>query len=112
MTARLLVIDDDPAGCRLVKAIFAAEGFEVVIERDGRSGLARAASERLDVALLDLRLPDADGLEILERLRTMDPALPIIMLTAHAEVKSTVRATQLGAFDYLTKPFDQDELLL
>jgi two-component system nitrogen regulation response regulator GlnG len=112
MTRRLLVIDDDKAGCRLLKAIFTPEGFDVLLAGDGRAGLALAAAERPDVVLLDLRLPEVDGLEVLARLRESQPALPIVMMSAHREVKSAVKATQLGAFDYLTKPIDRDEIVL
>ncbi|HEY2732215.1 MAG TPA: sigma-54 dependent transcriptional regulator [Polyangia bacterium] len=109
---RLLVIDDDEAGCRLVRAIFAAEGFEVLAAHDGPSGLEKAAAERPELVIVDLQLPGLDGLEVLQRLKDRHPELPVVMLTAHGEVKTAVRATQLGAFDYLTKPVDADELAL
>jgi two-component system nitrogen regulation response regulator GlnG len=110
MPRTILVIDDDEAGCRLLKAIFTGEGFEVIVANDGRSGLAEAARQPLDLVILDLRLPDLDGLEVLDHLRKADPRLLVIMLTAHGEVKSAVRATQLGAFDYLTKPIEPEEI--
>jgi DNA-binding NtrC family response regulator len=109
---RLLIIDDDEASCRLVGAVFRGEGHAVVAAHDGSAGLARAASIQPDVVILDLHLPEIDGLDVLARLQTTAPALPVILLTAHADVKTAVRATQLGAFDYITKPFDPDELLL
>jgi two-component system, NtrC family, response regulator AtoC len=112
MPRRLLVIDDDEAGCRLVKAIFTAEGFEVLAAHDGRAGLERVAADTPDLVILDLQLPGLDGLEVLGRLKGEHPTLPVIMFTAHAEVRTAVRATQLGAFDYLTKPFDPDEIVL
>jgi DNA-binding NtrC family response regulator len=112
MPIKLLVIDDDPASCRLMRAIFAAEDFAVQFANDGESGVALAAEQRPEVVVLDLQLPGIDGLETLERLRAGDPLLPVVMLTAHAELKSAVRATQLGAFDYLTKPVDADEVVL
>jgi DNA-binding NtrC family response regulator len=116
MANRLLVVDDDHAGCRLVAAIFAREGFDVQMAHDGAEGIKRAtatvAAAAPDVLLLDLRLPDTDGLQVLEKLRVLAPALPVIMLTSEREVKHAVRATQLGAFDYVTKPFDADELVV
>jgi DNA-binding NtrC family response regulator len=112
MPGTLLIIDDDEANCRLIKAIFAKEGMVVVAEHDGQAGMARARAEPPDVLLLDLRLPGLDGLEVLARLKQELPALPVVMLTAHQDVKAAVRATQLGAFDYLTKPFDLEELVL
>ncbi len=112
MGVRVLAIDDDHASCRLLQAIFAAEGMELVAAHDRRSGIERAAAEHPDLVLLDLRLPDGDGLELLEPLRAVDATLPVVMLTAHADVKTAVRATQLGAFDYLTKPIDPDEIVM
>ena len=112
MGGKLLVIDDDVASCKLVRAVFATEGFDVLVAHDGASGLGRATSFRPDVVILDLRLPGVSGLDILDKICRLDDAPPVVMLTAHLEVKSAVKATQLGAFDYLTKPFDHDELRL
>jgi DNA-binding NtrC family response regulator len=112
MPAKLLVVDDDEASCRLVKAIFAAEGVEVVMAHDGQAGLDRAATDRPDAVLLDVRLPGLDGLEVLERLKATSRSLPVVMLTASRDVKTAVRATQLGASNYLTKPIDQDEVVM
>jgi DNA-binding NtrC family response regulator len=112
MGRKLLVVDDDEAGCRLIKAIFTRQGFEVVMAHDGEAGLARAAAETPDVVVLDLQMPGVDGFGVLERMRSTSPATPIVVLTANSEVKSAVRATQLGAFDYLTKPLNHDEIVL
>jgi two-component system, NtrC family, response regulator AtoC len=112
MNHKLLVIDDDLAGCRLLRALFTPEGYEVLLAHNGREGLERTAADHPDLVILDLHLPDAFGIELLEKLRSTHPALPVIMLTAHAEVKTAVRATRLGAFDYLTKPIDHEEMLI
>jgi DNA-binding NtrC family response regulator len=112
MAATLLIIDDDDANCSLIKAIFSAEGIEVTAARDGLSGIDRARAEPPDVVLLDLRLPGLDGMEVLARLKQESPSLPVVMLTAHQDVKAAVRATQLGAFDYLTKPFHNEEIVV
>jgi DNA-binding NtrC family response regulator len=112
VSRKLLVIDDDEASCRLVRAIFSAEGYDVVAAHDGRSGLARAIADVPNLVFLDLGLPEVGGLEVLQKLRGAAPALPIVMLTADRDLKSAVRATQLGAFDYLTKPIDQEEILI
>ncbi len=112
MTNRLLAVDDDEVSCRLIRATFAAEGFEVIVAHDGVEGLARATADHPDVVLLDVNLPKLNGLEVLETLKATHPSLPVVMLTASREVKTAVRATQLGAFDYLTKPIDHDEITL
>lgn len=110
MAATVMVIDDDPVNARLLKAIFTGDGHAVLLAEDGEAGIARAAADRPDLVMLDLRLPGKGGLEVLEALHLADPQLPVILMTAHADVKTAVRATQLGAFDYLSKPFDHDEL--
>jgi DNA-binding NtrC family response regulator len=112
MARTLLIIDDDKASCLLITRIFGAEGIEVTAAHDGRAGIERARSHPPDVVLLDLRLPGVDGLEVLARLKQELPALPVVMLTAHQDIKTAVRATQLGAFDYLTKPFHNEEIVV
>jgi DNA-binding NtrC family response regulator len=79
---------------------------------DGQAGIDRARTDPPDVILLDLRLPGIDGLEVLAKLKQEVSALPVVMLTAHQDVKTAVRATQLGAFDYLTKPFHNEEIVV
>ena len=111
MTKTLLIIDDDDCNCRLIKAIFGAEGMAVLVAHDGQSGIDLALSALPDILLLDLRMPGLDGLDVLARLKQEIPALPVVMLTSSKDVKTAVRATQLGAFDYLTKPFVNDEVV-
>ena len=112
MIGRLLVVDDDEASCRLVEAAFASEGLDVLVAYDGPSGLERALRDKPDVVFLDVHLPGRDGLQILDQLRAARPTLPVVMLTASREVKHAVRALQGGAFHYLTKPIDHDELIV
>jgi DNA-binding NtrC family response regulator len=109
---KLLVIDDDVPSCRLLKAVFSAEGIDVVAAHDGRAGLGRFDEIAPDAVLLDLQLPELDGIEVLRQLRERAPGTPVVMLTADRDVKTAVRAIQLGAFDYLSKPIDQDDLVL
>jgi DNA-binding NtrC family response regulator len=108
----ILVIDDDRTARKLIRAIFRADGLEVIEAEDAASGLARAVEAAPALVLLDLHLPGAHDLSVLEALRRAVPALPVILLTAHHDVKTAVRSIQLGAFDYLTKPVDRDELLI
>jgi DNA-binding response OmpR family regulator len=85
--------------------------MEVLVAHDGQSGIDLALSASPDILLLDLRMPGLDGLDVLARLKQEIPALPVVMLTGSKDVKTAVRATQLGAFDYLTKPFVNDEVV-
>jgi DNA-binding NtrC family response regulator len=111
MSRTLLVIDDDEASCRLVRATFKAEGFQVVAAHEAEAGLARIAADHPDIVLLDVLFPTGSGVELLELLKKTYPSLPVVMLTASRDVKTAVRATQLGAFDYLTKPTAHDEIV-
>jgi DNA-binding NtrC family response regulator len=111
MNPTLLVVDDDAASRRLVTATFGVEGFRVVSAEDGPAGIAAANIEHPDVVLLDMQMPTMNGLEVLEALTKSLPRLPVVMLTADREVKTALRATRLGAFDYLTKPIDHDEVV-
>ena len=112
MAHRLLVIDDDHSNCKVLKAIFARVGIAVDIAYEGREGIELALGRLPDLVILDLHLPTIDGLEVLAELKRFDPALPVIMMTAHNDVKTALRATQLGAADYLVKPFDPDEIVV
>jgi DNA-binding NtrC family response regulator len=108
----ILAVDDDPINCRLVAAICRGEGLEVTIANDGPAALAAFSERTPELVLLDLQLPGMDGFAVLEQLHAKSPDTPVVMLTASTDVKHAVRATQLGAVDYLTKPIDHDELVL
>ena len=96
---------------RLVKLHLADAGYEVELEADGRTGLDRALAESFDLVILDIMLPGVDGLEICRRLRTEKPELPILMLTARTTELDRVLGLEMGADDYLTKPFSVRELV-
>ncbi|MBI2570771.1 MAG: sigma-54-dependent Fis family transcriptional regulator [Candidatus Schekmanbacteria bacterium] len=109
---RILVVDDDPLGCKLLRVILAPEGFEVDAAGTAAQALARCSSAPPDVIILDLRLPDRDGLEFLRSVHASNPQVSVIILTAYAEVKTAVQAIQLGALNYLTKPVDREEIVI
>lgn len=107
----VLVVDDEPGHRLMVRAVLEDNGWRVTEVGDGRSALqALRSGPTPDVVLLDMRLPDMDGLAILRSLREMKPDLPVVMLTAFGSVGSAVEAMKKGAYDYLTKPADNDEL--
>ncbi|HEX7629518.1 MAG TPA: sigma-54 dependent transcriptional regulator, partial [Candidatus Methylomirabilis sp.] len=110
--ARILVVDDERLIRWSLDQQLRREGYGVRLAETGAEALQAARTEPPDLVLLDMRLPDADGVEILERLRALDPECPVIMITAHGAVGSAVRAMKLGAQDYLVKPVDPDELRL
>jgi DNA-binding response OmpR family regulator len=107
--ARILVVDDEPKIVQLVRDYLERAGFAVSTARDGNEALMRAHQERPDLIVLDLGLPELDGLEVTQRLRR-DSGVPIIMLTARHEETDKVVGLELGADDYVTKPFSPREL--
>ncbi len=109
---KLLVVDDDEAGCRLLKAIFGPEGFEVLFAHDGRAGLERIRVDRPAAVLLDVQMPGLSGLEVLEALRSEPDAPPVVMLTAESGARMALKALRAGAQDYLVKPVDHEEVVL
>jgi len=108
----VLVVDDDPTVSDVVRRYLERAGFAVTLSADGQSALEVYQRERPDLVVLDLMLPGLSGLEVCRRLRVMDPGLPVIMLTALGEESDRVLGLELGADDYLTKPFSPRELVL
>ncbi len=105
------MIEDDPAIVRFLERGLAAHGHRTISADNGEDGLRMAADESVDLVLLDIMLPRLDGHRVLERIRLRRSDLPVLMLTARDEVSHKVDALDGGADDYLTKPFDLDELL-
>lgn len=108
----LLVVDDEPEMRSLLADIFSAEGWRVVSVEDGADAAEAYGRERPAVVLLDLAMPRMGGMESLAEIRAVDPEASVIILTAFVEIPKAVEAMRLGAYDYLTKPFVKDELVL
>jgi DNA-binding NtrC family response regulator len=106
----VLVVDDDP-GLRESFHLILEDEYEVVEAADGATALGILRASQVDLVLLDIRLPEMDGIEVLERIKAIDEAVEVILVTAVKTVRTAVAAMKLGAFDYLTKPFEEDELL-
>ena len=111
MPHTVLVIDDEPAHRLMVRVVLGDAGFRVLEADNGATGLNILRIKSVDVVLLDMRMPGMSGLEVLQRLREGGTFPPVIMLTAFGNVGSAVEAMKTGAFDYLSKPADNDELL-
>jgi two-component system response regulator AtoC len=106
----ILVVDDDP-GVRESFRLILEDHYDVVDVPDGPSALDVVRTSPMDLVLLDIRLPGMDGIEVLERIKALDDRAEVILVTAVKTVRTAVAAMKLGAFDYLTKPFEEDELL-
>jgi two-component system response regulator AtoC len=106
----ILVVDDDP-GVRESFRLILEDHYDVVDVPDGPSALEVVRASPMDLVLLDIRLPGMDGIEVLERIKAIDERVEVILVTAVKTVRTAVAAMKLGAFDYLTKPFEEDELL-
>ena len=109
--AKILVVDDDRGLLTLMKVRLEATGYQVTLAEGGGEALTRASEEVCELAIVDLKMEDMDGITLLEKLLCIHPHLPVIILTAHGTIASAVEATKKGAYDYLTKPFDPKELL-
>jgi DNA-binding NtrC family response regulator len=112
MTERLLVIEDETAALRALAALLSDEGYEVLEAACGQTGLMRARQESPDLILLDIRLPDIDGLDVLRRLREEHNDAAVLIMTADTTSSNAIQATRLGAFDYITKPINDEHLLV
>jgi DNA-binding response OmpR family regulator len=108
---RILVIEDEPRILRFLARGLETEGFAVRGARDGREGLQLALAEAYDLVLLDLLLPEVDGLTLLRELAQRRSDLPVVIVSARSDVQTKLKGFGLGACDYLTKPFSFDELL-
>ena len=108
----ILIIEDDQNQRKTLTDILAAKGYETLVAADGAAGLAVLQENPVNLVLTDLGLPDIYGIDILSEVKSLYPTIEVIILTGMATVDSAVEATNLGAFSYLRKPYDIDQLLL
>ncbi|HLE44442.1 MAG TPA: sigma-54 dependent transcriptional regulator [Methylomirabilota bacterium] len=108
----ILIADDDPVARDLLAEVLAKEGYRVRAAAGGRECLELARSGPVDLALLDLRMPDLDGLEVLRQMQALHPGVPVLILTAFATLETAIEAIRAGAYDYLSKPFRMEEIRL
>ncbi len=107
---RILVVDDEESHRIMLRAVLKDEGYEVVEAADGSEAVRAVEQEPFDLVLLDVRMKTMDGIEALNEIRKISPLIPVLIMTAYASVKTAVEALKAGAFDYLTKPLDIEEL--
>src|SRR5256886_10171190 len=110
--SRILVIDDEAAIRDSLRMTLEYEGYEFVGAATGQEGLSLAERETPDLVLLDVKMPGMDGLEVLDRLRSMNEALPVVVISGHGTIGTAVEATKKGAFDFIEKPFASERILV
>ena len=109
--ARVLIVDDDRDISLMLAALMKKEGLSSLTAYDGETALQMVPAARPDMLLVDVKMPGIDGMEVLKRVKETDPHLPVVLITAYAEVPASVAAMRAGAFDYLAKPFDHPEVI-
>jgi len=111
-TGSILVIDDEEIMREILETLLSREGYHVTLATTGEEGLELARSGAFDTAIVDVMMPGMDGIGVLEELKKLDDDLPVVMITAFASVETAISAMKRGAFDYITKPFKNDEVLV
>ena len=109
--ARVLIVDDDRDISLMLAALMKKEGLSSLTAHDGETALQMVPAARPDMLLVDVKMPGIDGMEVLKRVKEINPYLPVVLITAYAEVPASVAAMRAGAFDYLAKPFDHPEVV-
>jgi two-component system response regulator HydG len=112
MADTILVIEDKESMLDMLKQTLEAEGYQVIPAKDGAEGIRKLSDERIGLVLTDLKLPKKDGFDVLKAVHEDNPLLPVIVMTAFGTIETAVKAVKQGAFDFLTKPFDTDHLLV
>jgi len=110
MSIKILVADDEPSHRQMIEAVLAAEGYEVTQAEDGQAAISAVEEKFYDLVIMDVRMPNVDGIQALQKIKQISPDIPVIIMTAYASVGSAVEALKSSAYDYLIKPLDIDEL--
>lgn len=108
----ILIIDDDPDACKTLGMILEEKGYTVSTAESGKKALELAGGKKFDLAILDIKLPDTDGTELMKKLKIISPHMEIIITTGYASLQNAILALREGAFDYLTKPLDIEEVII
>jgi DNA-binding NtrC family response regulator len=111
LSAHVLIVDDEALIRQSIRMVLAQEGFDVTVAGSGAEGWARFREERPDIVLLDLVLGDADGLDLLRRMRGEAPDIKVLVISAHGSIESAVNAMKLGGYDFIKKPFELEEVV-
>jgi DNA-binding NtrC family response regulator len=107
----ILVVDDEEEIRNILAHIIEAEGFKAILAPDGEKAVQAVCVTKLDAVLLDVRMPGLDGFATLKKIKDLTPDLPVVLITAFADVHQAVEAIKIGAHDYLAKPFENNEVI-
>jgi len=108
----ICIVDDEPAILNSLSSILEDEGYQVIVAKNGIEGLKVVRSDSPDLVILDIWMPEMDGLETLKRLRSQFPGILVVMMSGHGSIETAVKATKLGAYDYLEKPLDLEKVTI
>ncbi len=112
MPPKILIVDDEAPHRQMLQAVLSAEGYDIQEAEDGQTAIAGVANRFYDLILMDIRMAGLSGIEALKEIKHLSPGIPVIIMTAYASVDTAVEALKAGAYDYITKPLDIDELKL
>ncbi|MBN2888724.1 MAG: sigma-54-dependent Fis family transcriptional regulator [Deltaproteobacteria bacterium] len=112
MKTTIMIVDDEPDIRQSLMDVFTDEGYEVIGAENGQEALQLAAQENPDLVFLDIWMPELDGMQALQQLKSTHPEMPVIMISGHGTIETAVQATKLGAFDFIEKPFSLDKLVI
>ena len=110
--AAILIVEDNESMAKMLQQTLTGEGYKISLARDKQEGIEKIQRENIDLVLSDLRLPSGTGIDILQAAREQSPFIPVIIMTAYGKIEDAVRAVKEGAYDFITKPFDPELLLL
>ncbi len=106
----ILVVDDDISHCTILQALLRGWGYNVALANSGRQALEQVREQVFDLVLCDVRMAEMDGIATLKEIKALNPAIPVLIMTAYSSVETAVEALKTGALDYLIKPLDFDNL--
>jgi len=112
MSRKVLVVDDEKSIRKSLEKLLSYEKYQTLTAPDGKTALGIVGQEMVDIVLLDIKMPGMDGIEVLKRIKNLNPALPVVIISGHGTVETAVEATKLGAFDFIEKPIDLERVLL
>ena len=108
---KILLIEDDVSFCLMMKTFLTKKGFEVFNAFSFKEATVILKDQQLDLVLTDVRLPDSDGIEILKYIKEVNPDIQVILMTGYTDIKTAVNVMKMGAFEYVSKPINSDEIL-